>query len=54
MKMKKYLLFIASLIVITSCNRSVCPAYMNGESTGLSGDKGKKQELFPSRMDKKN
>ncbi|HUM45587.1 MAG TPA: hypothetical protein PLD84_01590 [Chitinophagales bacterium] len=51
--MKKLLAAIIILLLFTACNRSVCPAYMDGGATGTSGAKGKKQELFPSTMKKK-
>lgn len=51
--MKKLLLAIIVLVAFTSCNRSVCPAYMDGGATGTSGANGKKQELFPPDMKKK-
>lgn len=52
--MKKVLLLFAAFIILASCHRTQCPAYMNGESTGVSGSKGKKKELFPPAMMKKH
>ncbi|MBK9731803.1 MAG: hypothetical protein IPO83_11055 [Chitinophagaceae bacterium] len=51
--MKKILFALAIYILLSACNRAECPAYMNGEATGASGAKGKKQELFPPGMKKK-
>ncbi len=51
--MKRMTVIVLLLILFASCNRSVCPAYMNGEATGTSGTKGKKMELFPPVMKKK-
>ncbi|MBX7107444.1 MAG: hypothetical protein K1X61_02230 [Chitinophagales bacterium] len=51
--MKKIIAALFVLIIIASCNRSVCPAYLNGEATGTSGTKAKKMELFPPAMKKK-
>ena len=50
--MKKVLAIIAIALLFAACSKSVCPAYMDGGSTGTSGTGGKKQDLFPPAMKK--
>lgn len=52
--MKKLLAAVALIMLFAACNRSVCPAYMDGAATGTSGSKGKKQELFPPVIQKQH
>jgi hypothetical protein len=32
--------------------KATCPAYMGGAATGMGGNKGKSQQLFPNKMRK--
>lgn len=50
--MKRVLILLTIAFLFAACNKSVCPAYMDGGSTGTSGTGGKKQDLFPPAMKK--
>ncbi|HYV91319.1 MAG TPA: hypothetical protein VE978_06035 [Chitinophagales bacterium] len=51
--MKRWLLLLLSILVLASCHRTTCPAYMNGAATGTQGSGEKKRTLFPEKMKKK-
>jgi hypothetical protein len=41
------------VLVLASCHRSTCPAYMNGGATGTQGSNEKPRTLFPEKKTKK-
>src|SRR5438093_1350560 len=51
---KRFLLLACLLALFASCNKSTCPAYMNGSVTGTEGSREKSQHLFgkPSKPPK--
>jgi hypothetical protein len=53
MEMKQWIILLAIAVTLTSCNRSTCPAYMNGAVTGVEGSREKPHPLFPEKMKKK-
>ncbi|MCS6917012.1 MAG: hypothetical protein RMK52_02130 [Chitinophagales bacterium] len=46
------LLLLVLVLVLLSCHRQTCPAYMNGAITGTEGStkREKRQELFPEKI----